>query len=981
MRKADTFGAQCMQPPCSTTSCSTGPASEDCLFLNLWTPATDAGARLPVMVWIHGGGYQAGASHEARHDGVRFARNGVVLVTLNYRLGVFGFFAHPALSKEDPRGSSGNYGLLDMVAALQWVRDNIAAFGGDPGNVTIFGESAGSFAVSALMAMPSARGLFHKAIGESGAHFGPSLAAPTREAIEANGEKFAAASARHDRRGAARDERGGGARRRGQVAAVVLAVDRRRRPSRAGGRDVRGRTPGAGAVAGRLERRRSPRRRAARGRAANGRVVHRADAQALRPGGRRHPEGVSGRRPTREALESAAALAGDLFIGYSTWKWIEAHRATGNAPVYRYLFSRKIPVAPGEVRNGRPVTAEDVGARHAGEIEYVFGTLDTVKGVTWTPADRTLSEAIGRYWTNFARSGDPNGAGLQAWPRLGPGPAGADARTPVRGWSISTRRSAPIPEPHRARYEVLDQVLGGACAHESSPARPSSASRSPSRSAPSAARLAVAQATWRGAVPRRPPLARTSSSSSTDDHGYGDVSAYNPAGKIPTPHIDRLAREGLRFTDAHTGSSVCTPTRYGLLTGRYSWRTRLKQGVLWGNGDTLIEPGRLTLASMLRARGYYTAAVGKWHLGMHWAAKAGARVDRDTPQGPTDWIDYESPVAGGPMAAGFHEFFGIPASLDMHDYVYVENTRVVEPPTARLPGIPMGVPAFHRPGAAGPSFRPERVLDDFVRRAVSVVSRRAGSTTPVLPVSAARGAPHADAADRARSSGRTPLGPYGDFVAQTDAAVGTVLAAPCATAGVDDNTLVIVASDNGPAPAGGIADLLKLGHDAAGGWRGSKHTLYEAGHRVPFVVRWPGVVAPGGVTARTITMTDVMRTLADVSGATLGAGSGEDSVSFLPVLRDPGVRRRRCTRPSSCTPTAARSPSGRGAGSCCSRRDRGAASQLRAGAAAVQGLPPVQLYDLDADPKETTNLQAAHPDVVRRLEVMLEDYQRTGRSR
>ncbi len=193
MRKADAFGAQCVQPPVFGDIVFDRPASEDCLFLNLWTPAKDAGARLPVMVWIHGGGYQAGASHEPRHDGVRFARNGVVLVTLNYRLGVFGFFAHPALSKEDPRGSSGNYGLLDMVAALQWVRDNIAAFGGDPGNVTIFGESAGSFAVSALMAMPAARGLFHKAIGESGAHFGPSLAAPTREAIEANGEKFAAA--------------------------------------------------------------------------------------------------------------------------------------------------------------------------------------------------------------------------------------------------------------------------------------------------------------------------------------------------------------------------------------------------------------------------------------------------------------------------------------------------------------------------------------------------------------------------------------------------------------------------------------------------------------------------------------------------------------------------------------------------------------------------------------------------------------------
>jgi para-nitrobenzyl esterase len=158
-----------------------------------------------------------------------------------------------------------------------------------------------------------------------------------------------------------------------------------------------------------------------------------------------------------EALESAAALASDLFIGYSTWKWIEAHRATGGAPVYRYLFSRKIPVAPGEVRNGRPVTAEDVGARHAGEIEYVFGTLDTVKNVSWTPADRTLSETIGKYWTNFARTGNPNGEGLQAWPVLA-SPPGAVQDMGARLIELDTTVRA-TPEPNRARYDVLDQML------------------------------------------------------------------------------------------------------------------------------------------------------------------------------------------------------------------------------------------------------------------------------------------------------------------------------------------------------------------------------------------------------------------------------------------------------------------------------------------------------------------------------------------
>ena len=461
-----------------------------------------------------------------------------------------------------------------------------------------------------------------------------------------------------------------------------------------------------------------------------------------------------------------------------------------------------------------------------------------------------------------------------------------------------------------------------------------------------------------------------------DDLGYGDVSVYNPSGKISTPHIDRLAREGMRFTDAHSGSSVCTPTRYGLLTGRYAWRTRLKSGVLWGNGDTLIEPRRLTLASMLRARGYYTAAVGKWHLGLHWAARAASRVDRTTTNGPTDWIDYASPVSGGPMSAGFHEFFGIPASLDMADYVFVENARVVEAPTARIAGIPAGTPGFHRPGAAGPSFKPEQVLDEFVRRAVDVVSRRAGAGNPFflyLPLAA----PHTPMLPTGAFVGRTGLGPYGDFVAQTDAAIGTVLDA-LERAGVADRTLVVVTSDNGPAPAAGIAGLRTLGHDAAGGWRGSKHTLYEGGTRVPFVVRWPGVVAPGAVSTRTIMMTDVLRTLADITGATLAADAGEDSVSFLPVLRNAaheGPLHEAIVMHSDGGAFAIR----QGPWKLLLAPGSGAASER--GKPAVPGQPDVQLYDLAADPGETTNLAASQPRIVRRLTVILEDYQRTGRSR
>jgi len=464
----------------------------------------------------------------------------------------------------------------------------------------------------------------------------------------------------------------------------------------------------------------------------------------------------------------------------------------------------------------------------------------------------------------------------------------------------------------------------------------------------------------------------------TDDQGYGDVSAYNPKGRIPTPHIDQLAREGLRFTDAHAGSSVCTPTRYGLLTGRYAWRTRLKKRVLWSNGDTLIEPGRPTVASLLRSRGYYTAVVGKWHLGLHWTAKPGARVDRESLEGPTDWIDYRGPVTGGPLAAGFDEFFGIPASLDMRDYVYVENERVVEAPTASLPGIPLGQPGFYRPGPAGPSFRVEDVLDTFTRRAVDVIERRGRSGQPFF-LYLALAAPHTPMLPTGRFVGATALGPYGDFTVQTDAAIGTVLQA-LQRAGIADRTLVLFASDNGPAPAGGIADLLPLGHDATGGWRGAKHDIYEAGHRVPFVVRWPGVVAPGGVTSRTVVMTDVLRTVADVVQAHVPQGAGEDSVSFLPLLRDAqftGPLHEAIVSHSAEGVFAIRQDKWKlilGAGS-------GGVSAPKPGSPEEQALPAMQLYDLDADPKETTNLQAQHPDMVARLAGLLEEYTRSGRSR
>ena len=449
VRKADTFGNRCVQARVFADMVFRDGMSEDCLYLNVWTPAKGAGEKLPVMVWIYGGGFAAGSTSEPRQDGENLAQKGVVVVSMNYRLGVFGFLSHPELTKESGRQASGNYGLLDQIAALQWVKRNIAAFGGDPENVTIFGESAGSFAVSALMASPLTKGLIHKAIGESGAFFpaGQGLGGQPLAESEKLGEKFAAdagASSLAELRAKPAEEILAAASKvpglrfapnvdgyvlPKSVAAIYAAGEQHHIPLLAGWNadEVR-----AGVVLGKekpnaksfVEQTRS-------------RFGDSADAVL-----KAYPHATD-----EEALESAAALAGDMFIGYSTWKWLEVHRQTGKAPVYRFSFDRKIPVAPDTKVNGVPATSKDIGARHAGEIEYVFGQLDTVKGVTWEPSDRKLSDAMMTYWSNFARTGDPNGAGLPAWPKYTP------PDNPVLHLD-ETIRSAP--DANRARYEAID---------------------------------------------------------------------------------------------------------------------------------------------------------------------------------------------------------------------------------------------------------------------------------------------------------------------------------------------------------------------------------------------------------------------------------------------------------------------------------------------------------------------------------------------
>lgn len=437
VRPARAFGAQCMQRRVfSDMVFRASGMSEDCLYLNVWTPAGAPGARLPVLVYFFGGGFIAGDGSEPRYDGESMARKGIVALTVNYRLGVFGFFAHPDLTRESPRHASGNYALLDQQAALQWVHDNIAAFGGDPAKVTIAGESAGSISVSALMASPLSKGLIAGAIGESGAMIGTTLPAVPLADAEKAGVAFATgldAPGLDALRAIPADKLLEATAKPGLPrfsptidgyflprlpAEIFEAGDQAHVPLLAGWNSEES---GARAILASAEP--TPENYANAVRKLYGDAADRV--LKAYPG-----------HSAEQVLESATALASDRFIGFSTWKWIDLHGRTGGKPVYRYMYSRPRPGSR--------------GAAHSAEIEYAMGNLSTNKVFAWTPDDYKVSEFMQGYFANFIKTGDPNGAGLPKWPA-----ANSGETVDVMHLDVTPRAQ---PETVRERYLVLDEL-------------------------------------------------------------------------------------------------------------------------------------------------------------------------------------------------------------------------------------------------------------------------------------------------------------------------------------------------------------------------------------------------------------------------------------------------------------------------------------------------------------------------------------------
>lgn len=470
-----------------------------------------------------------------------------------------------------------------------------------------------------------------------------------------------------------------------------------------------------------------------------------------------------------------------------------------------------------------------------------------------------------------------------------------------------------------------------------------------------------------------------------DDLGYGDIACLHDRGKIPTPNIDRLAAEGMVFTDAHSTSSLCSPSRYGVLTGRYNWRTHMQRWVVGHYGKPLIEEDRLTVGGLLQQHGYHTACIGKWHLGWNWPFEVSEYFlpkDVDTSLSPaTDearavWRQgFSQPIADGPITRGFDTYFGVDVP-NWPPYVFIEDDRTLGIPTEYLPAELVKHPTLASThGPAVEDWSLERILPSLGDRACEYINERAAIDRPFfiyMPLTS----PHSPLSVNDEWKGKSGLNLYADFVMETDAVVGRVLDA-LSESGVADNTLVIFTSDNGCAPCSGVPELEALGHFPSAQYRGYKCDIWDGGHRMPFVVRWPEVVTPGSVSNQTICLADLMATCAQIVNAELPHSAGEDSFSILPLLRGEETPvRENVINHSGPGKFAIREGKWKlvlcaGSGGWASPKDNEALGL---------GLPSIQLYDMAKDPGEKNNLQAERPDKVRELSGMLEKLVGDGRS-
>ena len=472
-----------------------------------------------------------------------------------------------------------------------------------------------------------------------------------------------------------------------------------------------------------------------------------------------------------------------------------------------------------------------------------------------------------------------------------------------------------------------------------------------------------------------------------DDLGYGDVGCYNPSSKIPTPNLDRLAGEGIRFTDAHSPATVCTPTRYSLLTGRMCFRTGRSRVFSGVGGPCLIEDDRLTLPAMLKTKGYETALFGKWHVGMSFFDKEGERIEKKGLEA-VKLIDYSRPIGGSPIQYGFDHFFGT-ACCPTTDwlYAYINGDRIPVPPVKQvdrdtLPKHPYSNDC--RPGMIAPDFDLEEVDLVFLKKSQEFLKAQT-KEKPFFLLHSMQ-AVHLPSFPAKQFQGKTKFGPHGDFIFQMDWIVGELMKT-LAELDLAEDTIVMFGSDNGPEVPTIIAMRRDYDHDGAKPWRGVKRDQWEGGHRTPFIVKWPGVVEPGSVSEEIVSLTDVFSTCATVSGAKFPNSAGEDSFDLSAVLK--GTQGGKAMRPYLLQQTFAMKLSIRQGGwKYIDHQGSGGNNYEKPGEWGMKpfALPntdpeaPGQLYNLMDDPGETTNLYSKHPEVVKKLKKLLHESIASGRT-